>query len=137
MVSIEETKGEIWNCNESKASRPDGYDFNFFRHSWAIIKEDLLLFVRDFIFSSRIDKAVNSTFLLLISKRAGGCFNFRCIKIFDSRLCISHLYFADDIMLFFEAKEDQTLWIHPSCQKIFYKFDHEGLELLVRNQVDG
>ncbi|KAA3482921.1 RNA-directed DNA polymerase [Gossypium australe] len=63
MVSIEEIKGEIWDCNESKASRPDGYDFNFFRHSWAIIKEDLLHFVRDFIISSRIDKAVNSTML--------------------------------------------------------------------------
>nr|KJB27467.1 hypothetical protein B456_005G186500 [Gossypium raimondii] len=31
MVSIEEIKGEIWDCNESKASRPDEYDFNFFR----------------------------------------------------------------------------------------------------------
>lgn len=46
MVSIEEIKEEIWDCDESKASRPDGYDFNFFKHSWAIIKEDLLLFVR-------------------------------------------------------------------------------------------
>ncbi|TYH25536.1 hypothetical protein ES288_A03G176800v1 [Gossypium darwinii] len=32
MVSIKEIKGEIWDCDESKASRPDGYDFNFFRH---------------------------------------------------------------------------------------------------------
>lgn len=37
-ISMEEVKRSVRNCSSSKAPGPDGFNFNFIKRTWEIIK---------------------------------------------------------------------------------------------------
>ncbi|GJS20287.1 hypothetical protein Tco_0448919, partial [Tanacetum coccineum] len=59
IFSVEEVKSAIWSCSGSKAQGPDGFNFNFIKAYWEVIKDD---FIKSKVISSIIGP--NQTALL-------------------------------------------------------------------------
>ncbi|EOY00472.1 Uncharacterized protein TCM_010352 [Theobroma cacao] len=65
---------EIWetiqSCEGSKASGPDGFNLNFFKNQWKVVKDDVMCLVEDFYRSECMEGCANTSFITLVSKRA-------------------------------------------------------------------
>ncbi|GKU96029.1 hypothetical protein SLEP1_g9310 [Rubroshorea leprosula] len=66
--SEEEIKAVIWDCDSSKAPGPDGFNFNFIKKNWEIIKREVIDFIMEFHDKGRIVKGLNESFVVLIPK---------------------------------------------------------------------
>lgn len=73
-TSLEECfyENEIWdvikNCDENKSPGPDGFNFNFFKHFWSVIKEDVCKFFEEFHANGKLVRILNASFISLIPK---------------------------------------------------------------------
>ncbi|GKA08346.1 putative RNA-directed DNA polymerase [Tanacetum coccineum] len=67
--SLEEVKEAVWNCAGSKAPGPDGYNFNFIKSFWDVIKLDFWNCVKYFESSGKLAKGCNPSFVSLIPKK--------------------------------------------------------------------
>ncbi|GKU90664.1 hypothetical protein SLEP1_g4631 [Rubroshorea leprosula] len=65
----EEVKEAVWNCDNTKAPRPDGFNFGFLKAQWEVIKEDVLKFLMDFHKNGRLVRGSNASFIVLIPKK--------------------------------------------------------------------
>lgn len=63
-----EIKNVVWGCGVSKAPGPDGFNFNFIWKMWSTFKPDVHQFLKDFQFSGKLARGVNSFFIALIPK---------------------------------------------------------------------
>jgi len=68
-VSEEEVKEVINEMHNGKAPGPDGFNVDFFKARWDIVKKDILDVVEDSRISKTILKALNSSFIALIPKQ--------------------------------------------------------------------
>ncbi|XP_058755190.1 uncharacterized protein LOC131628373 [Vicia villosa] len=64
----EEVKEAVWSCDGNKSPGPDGFSLEFFKVCWNVIKDDVLLFVRDFHEKDILSKYCSSSFITLIPK---------------------------------------------------------------------
>ncbi|GKV12724.1 hypothetical protein SLEP1_g23841 [Rubroshorea leprosula] len=63
-----EVQKAIWECDGTKAPSPDGFNFNFIKSMWEVLKEDIMAFVQEFHNSGRMNRGLNSSFMVLIPK---------------------------------------------------------------------
>ncbi|GJZ48173.1 putative RNA-directed DNA polymerase [Tanacetum coccineum] len=68
-MSVEEIKEAVWGCASSKAPGPDGFNFNFIKTFWNIIKGEFLECIRFFETSGHLANGCNPSFIVLIPKR--------------------------------------------------------------------
>jgi len=66
--SEEEVKAAIWGCDSSKSPGSDGFNFEFIKSCWDILKEDVVLAVKDFAGYGSWPRGSNASFLCLIPK---------------------------------------------------------------------
>ncbi|KAK3225731.1 hypothetical protein Dsin_005593 [Dipteronia sinensis] len=63
---------EVWlalrDCDGNKAPGPDGFNLNFIKENWDVIKEDFMDFLKEFYSDGAIVWHLNQTFLALIPK---------------------------------------------------------------------
>ncbi|KAK2662363.1 hypothetical protein Ddye_000937 [Dipteronia dyeriana] len=63
---------EVWialnNCDGNKAPGPDGFNLNFIKKNWEIIKDDFMIFLHKFSSNGAVVKNLNHTFLVFIPK---------------------------------------------------------------------
>ena len=45
-----EIKSAVWDCGGDKSPGPDGFNFNFTKHFWEILKPDIMRFMDEFYF---------------------------------------------------------------------------------------
>ncbi|MCH82956.1 LINE-1 reverse transcriptase like, partial [Trifolium medium] len=67
--SLEEVKEVIWCSDGNKCPGPDGFNFNFLKACWEIIKGDIMEFFSEFFSNATLPKAITSSFLALIPKK--------------------------------------------------------------------
>nr|GMC82735.1 uncharacterized protein LOC109184888 [Ipomoea batatas] len=67
-VSNQEIKDALFDVDDQKAPRPDGYSAAFFKNNWEMIREDLTDAVREFFQSRQLLKQINYTVIALIPK---------------------------------------------------------------------
>nr|GEU40286.1 hypothetical protein [Tanacetum cinerariifolium] len=67
-ISYEKIKKVVWECGTNKSSGPDGFIFEFFRRSWKIIDEVVVVAVSEFFSSGILPPGCNSLFIALIPK---------------------------------------------------------------------
>ncbi|GLT52165.1 hypothetical protein SLA2020_255190 [Shorea laevis] len=67
--STEEIDEAVWGCNGTKSPGPDGFNFNFIKKVWPVIKEDVYAFLVEFHENGKLVKGSNASFLVLIPKK--------------------------------------------------------------------
>ncbi|CAJ2637710.1 unnamed protein product [Trifolium pratense] len=65
----EEVRDTVWSCDGNKSPGPDGFNLNFLKACWPIVKEDVMAFVLEFQENACLPKAVTASFLTLIPKK--------------------------------------------------------------------
>jgi len=55
----EEVREAVWQCERSKSSGPNGFNFNFIKGCWETIKQDVLQVVQSFDSSGNIPRGCN------------------------------------------------------------------------------
>ncbi|GJT14794.1 RNA-directed DNA polymerase, eukaryota, reverse transcriptase zinc-binding domain protein [Tanacetum coccineum] len=68
MISKEEVKRAMWDCNDDKSPGPDDFSFRFYRHFWPVIEKDVFEAVDYFFMYGEIPNGCNSNFIALIPK---------------------------------------------------------------------
>jgi hypothetical protein len=98
-VSAEEIKSIFFSMKANKSPGPDGYTAEFFKSSWEVVGEDVVVAIQSFFDSGMLLKEVNATILSLVPKRPNvsvmgdfrpiACCNviYKCItKILSNRM---------------------------------------------------
>ncbi|MCI11439.1 LINE-1 reverse transcriptase like, partial [Trifolium medium] len=67
--SIDEVREVIWSCDGNKCPGPDGFNFNFLKACWDILKGDIMDFLHEFHSSAHLPKAITASFLALVPKK--------------------------------------------------------------------
>ena len=67
-VTEEEVSGVLKEIQNGKEPGPDGFNVDFFKACWNIVKQDILQVVQDSRSNKTILKALNTTFIALIPK---------------------------------------------------------------------
>ncbi|GAU38105.1 hypothetical protein TSUD_317920 [Trifolium subterraneum] len=67
--SYDEVKDAIWSSDGNKCPGPDGFNFNFFKACWEIVKSDIMGFFSEFHSKASLPKAITASFLALIPKK--------------------------------------------------------------------
>ncbi|GAU45905.1 hypothetical protein TSUD_280460 [Trifolium subterraneum] len=60
---------ETGRLNGNKSPGPDGFNLNFFKACWPIVKHEVLAFLNEFHDSAHLPKAVTASFLTLVPKK--------------------------------------------------------------------
>ncbi|KAL0430579.1 UNVERIFIED_CONTAM: hypothetical protein Sradi_0683900 [Sesamum radiatum] len=67
-VSPDEVKQAVFDIDETKAPRPDGYSSGFFKAAWPVVGREVTRAIMEFFSTGRILKHVNATLITLIPK---------------------------------------------------------------------
>ena len=70
--TIEEVFTTLSNLNGDKVPGSDGYTLAFWQLSWEIVKVDIMRMFKDFFEIGKFVKNLNTTFLVLVSKKGWG-----------------------------------------------------------------
>jgi hypothetical protein len=65
----EEVRDTIWSCDGNKSPGPDGFNFNFYKACWPIVKLDIMAFLTEFHVNGFLPKAFTASFLTLVRKK--------------------------------------------------------------------
>ncbi|GKV52113.1 hypothetical protein SLEP1_g58708 [Rubroshorea leprosula] len=63
----EEVKNAVWNVDASKAPRPDGFNFKFFKELWETVKDDLMG-AQEFHRNGKLVAGLNASSITLLPK---------------------------------------------------------------------
>lgn len=66
--TMEEIKDAVWSCDESKALRLDGINMCFFKRCCHVVSEDLFDMMSKFFRTRKLQKSINSSFIVVIPK---------------------------------------------------------------------
>jgi len=66
--SEEEVKNAVWDFGGSKSPGPNGFNFNFIKSSWEVLKADVMAAVQLFHTTGSLPKGCNTSFIALIPK---------------------------------------------------------------------
>ncbi|GJS68512.1 RNA-directed DNA polymerase, eukaryota, reverse transcriptase zinc-binding domain protein [Tanacetum coccineum] len=94
-ISDEEIKNAMFQIDDNKASRPDGFSAHFFKKAWNTVGKDVCLAVQEFFETGRILREINLTLIALVPKsqtpqkvsdfKSIACCNviYKCIRVFE------------------------------------------------------
>jgi len=66
--SDHEIKEAVWSCGGDKCPGPDGFNFNFIKEFWGVLKPEFRRFVDEFHVNGSFPRGNNASFLALIPK---------------------------------------------------------------------
>ncbi|XP_048493141.1 uncharacterized protein LOC104908756 [Beta vulgaris subsp. vulgaris] len=66
--SYDEIDAAVASCDGNKAPGPDGFNFNFVKTAWEVIKQDVYDMVRRFWNTAKLPKGCNNAFIALVPK---------------------------------------------------------------------
>nr|GEX80622.1 hypothetical protein [Tanacetum cinerariifolium] len=67
-ISNDEIKKALFDIEDNKAPRPDGFTSRFFKKSWEIIKDDFCAAIKEFFESGKLLREINATLIALVPK---------------------------------------------------------------------
>ena len=71
LPSLDEVKQAVWDCDYSKAPRPDEFTFSFYKKAWNLISSDIFVMVKEFFRICKLPKWIGSSFVTLSLKTKG------------------------------------------------------------------
>lgn len=70
LFTQKEVQETITSYDDNKAPGPNGFNFNFLKKQWGVIKDDIMRYVDDLYHMNSIDGCVNIFFITLVFKCA-------------------------------------------------------------------
>jgi len=67
-VSDVEIRDTLFSLATGKAPGPDGFNVDFFKHSWDIVGASVIMAVKDFFVTGKLLKQINTTIIALVPK---------------------------------------------------------------------
>jgi hypothetical protein len=67
--SCDEVREAIWSSDGNKCPGPDGFNFNFLKACWDIIRGDVMAFLNEFHDNALLPKGITTSFLTLVHKK--------------------------------------------------------------------
>ncbi|GKA96117.1 putative RNA-directed DNA polymerase, eukaryota, reverse transcriptase zinc-binding domain protein [Tanacetum coccineum] len=67
--TMEELKDAVWNCDGSKSPGPDGFNFNFIKYYWEVLKTDFWNCMKHFEQIGSLANGCNASIVVLIPKK--------------------------------------------------------------------
>ncbi|XP_028755406.1 probable LRR receptor-like serine/threonine-protein kinase At1g53430 [Neltuma alba] len=129
IVFEEEIKQAIFSMGALKSPGPDGLNALFYQSQWKHVNVSVIQFVKHVFENPATVKKVNGTLLVLIPKmdhpetirdfrpEATQQKRWRPIRLHKDDPPISHLFFADDLILFAKASIEQVAVIKPCLDR--------------------
>ncbi|KAL9680746.1 hypothetical protein QQ045_012525 [Rhodiola kirilowii] len=68
MITVEEIREALKDCDGNKAPGPDGFNVNFYKKFWLIVGDEVVGFIKEFFKNGKISRGINKTFIVLIPK---------------------------------------------------------------------
>jgi len=125
-----EVRDAVWQCEGSKSPEPDGFNFNFLKKGWEVVKEDFMEVMNLFNETGYIPKGCNSSFIALVPKVRNPVFldQFRPISLVGALYKIISKVLAERIKKVLPTVIDD-------CQSAFLK--NRGIldSVLMANEV--
>ncbi|PNY04054.1 ribonuclease H, partial [Trifolium pratense] len=106
--SMEEIKSALFSMDSYKAPGPDGFQPIFFKRFWNLVAPDVFQLVSSAFQSGTIAPKLAETLIVPIPKEKVQSGHWKPVKISRNGPAISHLFFADDCLLFTQAKSSQA-----------------------------
>ena len=120
--TLEEVKGEVWDCDNFKSPGPDGITFRFIKDFWDVMKDGLMRFLVEFHRNGKLTKGINNTFITLIPKvdNPQRLNDFRPISLVGSMYKILAKILANRLRLVIGSviSENQSAFI-KGCQILY------------------
>ncbi|GAU44256.1 hypothetical protein TSUD_400020 [Trifolium subterraneum] len=69
VFSEKEIREAVWSCDRNKSPGPDGFNFNFLKTCWNVVKDDFMNFFHEFHQHAAFPKGFTASFLTLIPKK--------------------------------------------------------------------
>ncbi|GJS73131.1 RNA-directed DNA polymerase, eukaryota, reverse transcriptase zinc-binding domain protein [Tanacetum coccineum] len=108
-VTNDEIKKTLFDIDDNKAPRPDGFTSKFFKKSWDIVKREICAAIKEFFNNGKLLGKVNATLICLVPKmltpqkvsdfRPIACCNviYKCIsKILTNKIKLALNHIVDD-----------------------------------------
>lgn len=64
----EEVKTMVWQSANDESPGPDGFNMNFYKACWDILKGDIMKFFQFFFSCTKLRKAITASFITIIPK---------------------------------------------------------------------
>ena len=79
----EEIRAAVWDCGREKSPGPDGFNIEFIKACWQVVKKDITEAIQEFSQRNHIPRGCNSAFISLIPKKldASDLSDFRPISL--------------------------------------------------------
>lgn len=96
--SEDEVKNAIEMCDGSKSPGPDGFNMEFFKKFWDMLKNDIMRIMREFHQYGRLVRGLNNSFIVLIPKKveAEELHDYRPISLIGGYTKSSQRYLQTD-----------------------------------------
>ncbi|CAN1182863.1 LINE-1 retrotransposable element ORF2 protein [Linum perenne] len=129
-IADDEIKAALFSISSEKAPSPDGYNALFFKHSWEVVKVDVILAARRFFEKCSLPKYVNSILLALIPKK----FNAADMKDCKPISCCNVMYKVISKVLANRLSKVLPSLISPA-QTAFIKGRNIGYGILLAHEL--
>nr|GEX27699.1 RNA-directed DNA polymerase, eukaryota, reverse transcriptase zinc-binding domain protein [Tanacetum cinerariifolium] len=93
-ATLEEIRSTVWDCGNDKAPGPDGFTFGFIKRYWELLKNDIMEFVTRFLDTKKMSMGLHTA--LMEASHSGF---IRGIKIGSSNITLSHIFYADEVVI--------------------------------------
>ncbi|GAU32897.1 hypothetical protein TSUD_393180 [Trifolium subterraneum] len=118
----------IWSCDGNKSPGPDGFNLNFLKACWPIVKPDVLAFLGEFHDNAHLPKSLVASFLTLIPKKdhPQDLFDYRPICLIGSLYKILQILdgvvVLNDIIDLAKKRKDGCLLFKVDFEKAYDTF---------------
>ncbi|XP_068486365.1 uncharacterized protein [Phaseolus vulgaris] len=111
--SEEKIKDAIWDCEGLKSPEPDGYNFEFIKFTWDIVKADFVRAIQNFENSEVWPMGLNVSFIALIPK---GVIDVRQVVVLEGRGLFDSVLITNEILE--EAKRKKSSWVNAYLELV-------------------
>nr|GEV30093.1 fasciclin-like arabinogalactan protein 2 [Tanacetum cinerariifolium] len=82
-ITLAEVKEAVWSCSGSKLHGPDGFNFNFIKAYWDLLRADFFDCIKNFEATENLSNGCNPSFIALIPKNSNplGFSDYRPISL--------------------------------------------------------
>ncbi|KAJ7951083.1 Cysteine-rich receptor-like protein kinase [Quillaja saponaria] len=140
-LSEKEVREAVYDCKGNKAPGPGGFNFNFIKAKWQLLKKEFLEFLEDFQKSCTFSRSVNASFLTLVRKREAaedlGDYRLICLIRCIYKVLAKVLANRLKSVLQYVVSEHQTAFIKGRQILVSIIFAKEILDYMAKRREGG